>query len=147
MKARQKSVSGPIPPITLNLDLRPGTSSNKGVYGVLEGTALNTGWSLRAGKADSDVSQADWVVGGALQRQLADQLVAGLGITRTNVSSKLGAGFSDMTEAELYVKYDVIPHVALTPSVQWVKNPGFDGSGATVDANNWVFGMRVAFEM
>lgn len=129
------------------LDGTPGTTTNKGVYGVLEGTALGTGWSLRAGKADSDVSAADWFVGGALQRQLADQVTAGLGVTRTTVSSKLGAGFADTTEAELYVKYDVIDHVALTPSLQWVKNPGFDNTGTVVDADNWVIGLRVALEM
>lgn len=129
------------------LSAAPGATTNKGVYGVLEGAALGTGWSLRAGKADSDVSAADWFVGGALQRQLADRLTTGLGVTRTSVSGKLGAGFADTTEAELYVKYDVMEHVALTPSLQWVKNPGFDNTGAVVDADNWVFGLRVALEM
>jgi len=124
-----------------------GTTTNKGVYGVLEGTALGTGWNLRAGKADGDVSAADWFVGAALQRQLSDKLTSGVGLTLTGVSDKLGAGFSDTTEAEVYVKYDVIDHVALTPSVQWVRNPGFDNTGTVVDEDAWVFGVRVALEM
>lgn len=124
-----------------------GTTTNKGVYGVLEGTALGTGWNLRAGKADGDVSAADWFVGAALQRQLSDKLTSGIGLTHTGVSDKLGAGFSDTTEAEVYVKYDVIDHVALTPSVQWVRNPGFDNTGTVIDEDAWVFGLRVALEM
>ena len=124
-----------------------GTSTNKGVYGVLEGTALDTGWTLRAGKADGDVSAADWFVGAALQRQLTDKLTSGIGLTHTGVSDKLGAGFSDSTQAEAYVKYDVVDHVALTPSIQWVRNPGFDNTGTVVDEDAWVFGLRVALEM
>ena len=129
------------------LNATPGTTTNKGVYGVLEGTAMGTGWSLRAGKADGDVSAADWFVGAALQRQLTDVVTVGLGVTRTGASDDLGAGFSDSTEAELYVKYDVIKHVSLTPSVQWVRNPGFDSTGTVVDEDNWVAGLRLALEM
>jgi len=45
------------------------------------------------------------------------------------------------------VKYDVVDHVALTPSIQWVRNPGFDNTGTVVDEDAWVFGLRVALEM
>ncbi len=60
------------------VDLTPGTTDNKGVYGVLEGTAIGTGWSLRAGLADESASAADWFVGAALQRNITDELVAGI---------------------------------------------------------------------
>jgi hypothetical protein len=129
------------------LDGRAGTSDNKGVYGVLEGTALGTGWNLRAGMADKDVSPADWFVGGALQRQLSEQFLAGVGLTQTGVSDDLGAGFSDSTEAEVYVKYDVTSNFNLTPSVQWVRNPGFDDTETVVDQDNWIFGLRVGLSM
>ncbi len=129
------------------LDARPGTSSNKGVYGVLEGTALNTGWTLRAGKADADVSDADWFLGASVQHPLGEKVTLGLGVTQTGVSNDLGAGTADTTEAEVYVKYDVLPSVALTPSVQFVRNPGFDNTGTLIDENNWIVGLRIGFEM
>lgn len=129
------------------LDLRPGTSSNTGVYGVLEGTALGTGWTLRAGKADADVSAADWFVGASVQRPLGDELTLGLGVTETGVSNDLGAGTADTTEAEVYLKYDVLPRIALTPSVQFVRNPGFDNTGVAIDEDNWIVGLRIGFEM
>ena len=124
-----------------------GTTHNSGFYGVLEGTALGTGWNLRAGMADADVSAADWFVGAAVQRQIGESLVAGLGVTETGASNDLGAGFSDTTEAEVYVKYDVIPMLSLTPSIQWVRNPGFDDTETVVDQDNWIFGLRVGVEM
>lgn len=129
------------------LDLRPGTSSNSGVYGVLEGTALGNGWTLRAGKADADVSAADWFVGASVQRALNEELTLGLGVTETGVSNDLGAGTADTTEAEVYLKYDVLPRIALTPSVQFVRNPGFDNTGTVIDEDNWIVGLRVGFEM
>jgi hypothetical protein len=129
------------------LNATPGTASNTGFYGVLEGTALGTGWSLRAGMADADVSAADWFVGGAVQRQLTDTVLLGLGVTQTGVSDDLGAGTDDSTQAELYVKYDVLPQVSLSPSVQWVRNPGFDDTGVTVDEDSWIVGLRIGFEI
>lgn len=128
------------------LDGRSGTPNNKGVYGVLEGTALDLGWSLRAGLADKDVSEADWFLGGALQRRFGERVTAGLGLTETGVSDDLGAG-SDSTQAELYVKYDVIPHVNLTPSLQWIRNPGFDDTETVVDKDNWIFGFRIGLDV
>jgi carbohydrate-selective porin OprB len=97
--------------------------------------------------ADKDVSPADWFVGGALQRQLSEQFLAGVGLTQTGVSDDLGAGFSDSTEAEVYVKYDVTSNFNLTPSVQWVRNPGFDDTETVVDQDNWIFGLRVGLSM
>tara|TARA_R110000868_G_scaffold37022_2_gene130986 strand:+ start:16084 stop:17238 length:1155 start_codon:yes stop_codon:yes gene_type:complete len=129
------------------VDLRPGTTTNHGIYGVLEGTAAGNGWSLRAGAADQDASAAEWFVGGAVQRQVTDEVLVGLGVTETGVNEDLGASFSDSTEAEVYVKYDVLPYLNLTPSVQWVRNPGFDDTGAVVDQDNWVYGLRVGFAM
>jgi carbohydrate-selective porin OprB len=129
------------------LDATAGTPSNSGVYGVLEGTALGTGWNLRAGVADADVSSADWFVGAAIQRQLVDDVTLGLGVTETGASSDLGAGTDNSTEAELYVKYDVLPQVSVTPSLQWVRNPGFDNTGTVVDKDNWIFGLRLGFEI
>ena len=129
------------------LDGSAGTPDNMGVYGVLEGTALETGWSLRAGMADKDVSPADWFLGAALQHKFGEQVTAGLGVTETGASNDLGAGFSDSTEAELYVKYDVLPHVSLTPSVQWIRNPGFDDTETVVDQDNWIVGFRIGFDV
>ncbi|MGV8998225.1 MAG: carbohydrate porin [Parvibaculaceae bacterium] len=125
------------------LDGSAGTPENKGVYGVLEGTAIGTGWSLRAGIADQSVSAADWFVGGALQRKIGESLTAGIGATQTGANNDLGAGFSDSSEAEIYLKYDVIPHLSLTPSIQWIRNPGFDDTATVVDKDNYVFGLRV----
>ncbi|MDO8288344.1 MAG: carbohydrate porin [Parvibaculum sp.] len=125
------------------LDGTPGEPENKGVYGVLEGTALGTGWSLRGGVADESVSAADWFVGAALQRQLSEKFLAGIGATQTGANDKLGAGFSDSTQAEVYVKYDVLPYLNLTPSLQWIRNPGFDDTEAAVDQDNYVLGLRV----
>ncbi|HEY4344504.1 MAG TPA: carbohydrate porin [Parvibaculum sp.] len=130
------------------LDGSSGTPDNKGVYGTLEGTALDLGWSLRAGLADKDVSPADWFLGAALQHKFGEKVTAGIGITETGLSSDAsGPGFDDSTEAELYVKYDVIPHVSLTPSVQWIRNPGFDSSDTVIDKDNWIVGFRIGLDV
>ena len=129
------------------IDATPGTTDNKGVYGVLEGTAIGTGWALRAGLADESASAADWFVGGALQRKLTDTLLAGIGATQTGANDDLGVGFSDSTQAEIYVKYDILPQLSLTPSVQWISNPGFDDTDTVVDKDNYVFGLRVGVSL
>jgi hypothetical protein len=125
-----------------------GTPDNKGVYGVLEGTALDTGWTLRAGMADEDVSAAAWFLGAALQRKVGEQVTVGLGVTETGLSDDASApGVDDSTQAELYVKYDVLPHVNLTPSVQWIRNPGFDSSDTVIDKDNWIVGLRIGLDI
>ncbi|MCE9649063.1 MAG: carbohydrate porin [Parvibaculum sp.] len=130
------------------LDGSSGTPDNKGVYGVLEGTALDTGWTLRAGLADQDVSAADWFLGAAIQRKIGEQVTLGLGVTETGLSDDASApGVDDSTQAELYVKYDVLPHVNLTPSVQWIRNPGFDSSDTVIDKDNWIVGFRIGLDI
>jgi carbohydrate-selective porin OprB len=127
-----------------------GTSTdekNAGVYTSIDGKTLGTGWNLRAGFADKSVSPAAWFIGGALERPVADKWTLGVGLTHTGLSGDVGAGFDDTTEAEVYAKYDVVEHVSITPSVQWVKNPGFDDTGTVVDDSVWVFGIRLGLDI
>lgn len=121
------------------------TERNAGLYGVADGRIAETGWNLRAGLADQDVSAAAWFVGGALEHPFGP-VTAGLGLTHTGVSDKAGAGTGNMTQAELYVKYDFSEQVHLTPSLEWVRNPGFDSTASIVDRSAWIVGLRIGLD-
>ena len=122
------------------------TERNAGLYGVADGRIAETGWNLRAGLADQDVSAAAWFVGGALEHPFGP-VTAGLGLTHTGVSDKAGAGTGNMTQAELYVKYDFSEQVHLTPSLEWVRNPGFDSTASIVDRSAWIVGLRIGLDV
>lgn len=128
------------------LDGSAGTKNNYGVYGVIDGSVDELGWSIRGGVADKSVSPVAWFIGGAIEHPLGP-VTLGLGLTHTAASDDLGAGFDDETDAELYARYDVIEHLHVTPLVQWTNNPGFDDTGTAVDESVVIFGVRVGVDI
>lgn len=129
------------------LDATATDESNQGIYGVVDGTVSGFAWNLRAGAADADVSPVAWFAGAAVEHALMTDLTGGLGVTHTAASDDLGVGFSDSTQGELYLRYNVSENVHVTPSVQYVTNPGFDDTDTVVDDSVWVFGIRLGYDL
>lgn len=129
------------------LDATASGKANAGLYGVVDGTVASFAWNMRAGVADKTVSPVAWFVGAAVEHPVAEKLTAGLGLTHMAASDDLGAGFGDSTQAEAYLRYDVIDHLHLTPGIQYVTNPGFDDTGSLVDDHVWVFGLRLGYDL
>lgn len=123
------------------------TAENTGAYGVLDGSAGQLRWNLRAGVADARVSEAAWFVGVALEQPLGPA-VLGAGLTHTAVSDDLQDSapdtFDDTTQVELHARFDIGRHWQITPSLQFVRNPGFDSTGDAVDEETWVAGLRLS---
>lgn len=128
------------------LDATSTDESNQGVYGIVDGTASGFAWNLRAGVADASVSPVAWFAGAAVEHELMTDLTGGLGVTHTAASDDLGVGFSDSTQGEVYLRYNVSENVHVTPSVQYVTNPGFDDTDTVVDDSVWVFGIRLGYD-
>lgn len=116
--------------------------ANYGIYGGLNG-ALGAGtWSLRAGWADPSLSRNNWGLGAAMEYPVSVMAKVGLGLTHTIASADL-AGADDTTLIELYMRIDLHEHLQVTPLIQYVNNPNFDGSGTVIDAQQWIAGMRL----
>lgn len=116
---------------------------NYGFYGALDGSLGEGAWNLRAGWADPEVSAAAWSLGAALEYPVAGLAVTGIGLVHTAVSDEAGEGHDDNLVAEWYLRFDLGEHVQLTPLVQYVQNPGFDGTGDTLDEDQWLAGLRL----
>lgn len=73
--------------------------------------------------------------------------VFGVGIARTWLSDDIRrANLDDATGAEIFYRIPLAGDaVHLTPSIQHVENPGFDASGATLDSQALVFGIRLCW--
>ncbi len=124
-----------------------GNESNHGAYGMLDGVSGPVQWNLRLGAADARVSEAAWFVGAAMERPFGAAGV-GVGLTHTAVSSDARDGapgaLGDTTQAELYGRFNLGARWQLTPSLQYVRNPGFDRTGDVVDRELWVAGARLS---
>ncbi|MGE0080507.1 MAG: carbohydrate porin [Thiohalomonadaceae bacterium] len=122
------------------------TADNRGAYGVIDGAAGSLRWNLRAGVADERVSAAAWFAGAALERPVGPA-VLGLGVTHTGVSGDAQDAapdaLDDTTQVELHARFDLGAQLQITPSIQYVRNPGFDSTGDAVDEETWVTGVRV----
>jgi hypothetical protein len=116
---------------------------NYGIYGVcgwrLGGNALN----VRIGGANEDVSVATRFAAAAYERSMRIGLF-GVGIARTRISNSFRqAALDDVTSAEAFLRIAIgDTGVQITPSIQYVQNPGFDASGATFSSSALVAGVR-----
>lgn len=68
----------------------------------------------------------------------------GLGLASTRSASRFRqAELDDVTSAEAFLRIPVGDGSAqITPSIQYVENPGFDTSGATLSSSAFVAGVR-----
>ena len=119
------------------------SEKNYGLYGVLgwhdAGNALN----LRLGVANEDVSVATQFAAIAYERLTPIGLL-GLGISKTRISNSFRqADLDDVAAAEAFFRIPVgDSNGQITPSVQYVENPGFDATGATSSSTAVVAGVR-----
>ncbi|MBT8090055.1 MAG: carbohydrate porin [Gammaproteobacteria bacterium] len=123
----------------------PGESEkNYGLYGVLgwhdAGSALN----LRLGLANKDVSVATQFAAIAFERSTPIGLL-GLGVSKTRISNSFLQGdLDDVAAAEAFLRVPIgDSNGQVTPSVQYVENPGFDVSGPTSSFSAVVAGVRI----
>ena len=119
------------------------SEKNYGLYGVLgwhdAGNALN----FRLGLANEDVSVATQFAAIAYERSTPIGLF-GLGVSKTRIANSFRqADLDDVTAAEAFFRLPIGgSNGQITPSVQYVENPGFDTSGATSSSRAVVAGVR-----
>lgn len=126
-----------------NLKATSTDDNNYGVYAVVENSWGDVSTNLRAGFANSAVSEAASYFSAAME--LATELgPVGLGIARTNLADDAAAaGRDDVTEVEAFWRVEVTENIAVTPSLQWIQNSGFDSSGTTIEAEQTILGLRI----
>ena len=111
-------------------------ASNYGLYfsGDVDLGSLRakTKLNIRTGFANADVSPAAQFFAASMQTPLAGHTL-GVGLAQTNVSSKVSNG-ADMRQAEVYYRYDLMDHLHVSPSLQWIQNSGLskDSNSGTV---------------
>lgn len=120
------------------------TENNYGVYVSSDFKYTDSILNLRLGLANDDVSQADSFIGVAYQTKLIEHEF-GIGLTHTGVSSKLVGNVDDSTQAEVYIVFEPYEEVLVTPSVQWIKNSGFDSSNTNFDNSVMVYTVRAQY--
>lgn len=116
---------------------------NYGLYGVLGWQDAGNALNFRLGMANKDVSVATHFAALAYERSTAIGLL-GLGIARTRTANSFRqAELDDIMAAEAFLRIPLAENGGqLTPSVQYVENPGFDAAGATSSSSAIVAGVR-----
>lgn len=121
------------------------TGSNRGLYVSADMRSGDLGWNLRLGLADDRVSQAARFAALAVEYPLS-RVVLGAGVAHSWLSDEdATAELDDSTQAEFYARFEVHERLSLSPSVQWLKHPGFDASDSVVDKRVAVYGLRASF--
>ena len=119
------------------------TEMNYGVYGVFGWQKAANALNVRLGLANEDVSVATQFAAVAYERKTQYGLL-GVGLARTVISNSFRQADLDNTSgAETFYRIPIADgdgHV--TPSIQYVENPGFDTSGATASSSAVVAGVR-----
>lgn len=124
------------------LDGSSGSEDNYGVYANIDGGIGNGHWNIRLGAANEEVSQTARFASFAVDFPLGISTV-GLGVAHSWLSDdETTADLDDSTLVELYARFDVWDELSLTPSVQWLKNSGFDASNTAYDDSLMVYGLR-----
>ena len=121
-----------------------GTEQNYGLYGTLDGNMGQGRWNLRLGWANEEVSSTSGFAALALEYPVAGNTL-GFGLAHSEASSDLGPTASDMQQAELYTRFEFNQQFHLTPSLQYIRNSGFDGSGTVYDPEVTVLSLRPAY--
>lgn len=123
------------------------TAMNYGVYSVLGWQASGHVLNARVGVANDSVSVASGFVALAYQRQTAWGLF-GAGIARSWLSEEFRqADLADTTDVEVFFRIPVVGRKAhLTPSIQYLENPGFDASGARASTDAIVASVRLRWD-
>lgn len=116
---------------------------NYGAYGVLGWRSTEDAVNVRLGLANREVSVATRFAAVAYERSTPIGLF-GIGIAQTRISNSFRqAELDDVTSAEAFFRIPVGDTTGqITPSIQYVENPGFDTSGATLSSSAVVASVR-----
>ena len=119
------------------------SEKNYGVYGVLGWQRAANAVNIRLGLANEDVSVATRFAAIAYQRQIRSGLL-GIGVARTVIANNFRQGNLENTSAaEVFYRIPLGQlNGHITPSFQYVENPGFDASGPTASSSAVVAGVR-----
>lgn len=120
-------------------------AANYGSYLSTDYAVGNSRWNLRLGVANAEVSPAAAFVGLAVESPVAGHSL-GAGVARTLVSDQLGDA-DDVTQAELYLRVAMGDGLQLTPSIQYLRNSGFDHSGGEFDRAVSVYSLRAGYSL
>ncbi|MGB5489802.1 MAG: hypothetical protein WBM76_03135 [Woeseiaceae bacterium] len=117
--------------------------ANYGIYGVLGSHVGDNALNFRLGMANEDVSIATQFAAASYQRSTRIGLF-GLGLASTRIANSFRqADLDDVASAEAFLRIPIGDSGAqITPSIQYVENPGFDASGATLSSSAIVAGVR-----
>lgn len=119
------------------------TEMNYGVYGVYGWQSGSNALNFRAGLANPDVSISDRFIAVAYERKSKYGLL-GIGVAKTHITD--GYQVSDKSSAvdsEFFFRIPILQNTShITPSVQYVVNPGFDISGELNSSSAVVAGVR-----
>ena len=117
--------------------------ANYGIYGVLGWHVGDNALNFRLGMANEDVSIATRFAAASYQRSTRIGLL-GLGLASTRIANSFRqAALDDVASAEAFLRIPIGGSGAqITPSIQYVENPGFDTSGATLSSSAIVASVR-----
>jgi porin len=120
------------------------TADNYGVYLNSDHLLGQFRLNLRLGLANPKLSEAAQFIGLAMDHALGKNH-AGLGYTYTFVSDEVGAGKGDRIQLEAYYRVDLADNLSITPSLQHIRNSGFDNTGTTIDSGINVISVRTSY--
>jgi hypothetical protein len=117
--------------------------ANYGIYGVLGWHIGDNALNFRLGMANEDVSIATQFAAASYQRSTRIGLL-GFGLASTRIANSFRqADLDDVASAEAFLRIPIGDSGAqITPSIQYVENPGFDASGATLSSSAIVASVR-----
>lgn len=125
-----------------------GTTSNYGLYGVLNWPLGGGTMGARIGLANPEVAEAENFVSLAWEHPLTQGSV-GIGVGHAEASDEFRAAdpgnVGNLTQAEAYARFDVLKELQVTPSVQFIRNSGLLRSETGFDRSAVVAGLRVNY--
>lgn len=121
-----------------------GSEENFGAYVVMGWRQGAHAINARLGAANSNVAIADRFMAIAYERETSLGLL-GLGIARTEIADGFRIpGRDHAYDAELFFRIPILDAAGhVTPSIQVIRNPGFDASNEVTRASAVIFGARV----
>ena len=119
------------------------SEANYGGYAVFGWQGSADAVNLRLGLANENVSVATRFIAIAYERRTRFGLF-GAGVARTVVANSFRrADLHDVSDAEIFFRVPIgNGNAHLTPSVQYVENPGFDTSGSVTGSSALVASLR-----
>lgn len=122
-----------------------GMGINYGAYMSIDWAQGKSLWNLRLGMANRKVSKADTFMSVVMEYPVVNHTL-GVGIASTGLSSD-GSGINEdnVLQAEMYMRFDITRTFTVTPSIQLIRNSGFDSSGTLFDKNQKLLGVRLNF--